>query len=171
MSSIFSFASYSNIMFSIGDFLCYLFKLQLSDCGIDNSKTLWFSKTGQLADGDVDGGGGGGVGSPFIQPEIWATAVLDWPLTGALDGSSPATPGCLTIFVPPRNIPTQRSTPKCDTLHHWPPPIQEKYRTFFFVIFHDIAILLLIPGWQGVFVCGPFGHIARAVIYVNYIAI
>ena len=111
------------------------------------------------------------VGSPFIQPEIWATAVLDWPLTGALDGSSPATPGCLTIFVPPRNIPTQRSTPKCDTLHHWPPPIQEKYRTFFFVIFHDIAILLLIPGWQGVFVCGPFGHIARAVIYVNYIAI
>ena len=30
-------------------------------------------------------------GSPFIQPEIWATAVLDWPLTGALDGSSPAT--------------------------------------------------------------------------------
>ena len=103
-------------MFSIGDFLCYLFKLQLSDCGIDNSKTLWFSKTGQLADGDVDGGGGGGVGIPIHPAWNLGHCCPGLATTGALDGSSPATPGCLTIFVPPMDIPTQRfSHPEIDT--------------------------------------------------------
>ena len=76
-------------------------------------------------DDGIDGGDDCGgrllcsVGIP-IHPAWYLThSCPRWPTTGALDG--PPARICLTIFVPPRGICTQRLPPKGDTLHHLPP--------------------------------------------------